>query len=1543
MFALLERNSVSFLLWHWKNKSLGPMLAAAASFLTSPFDDEEPILQQYAASLSGTAPQELKALERLCRSLNLYVNLNDTEGQVQACDALVEMCHTTANGGLFLSRTVLDQGTLPSLVVILHGAKSEPCRAGAALLAEICGRNAELRKAVVRSGALRPLVALLRQSDEPRLLREGARVLAALASEPAAVGALLRESAPRALKHLCRSRAVQAHALAVRALGRLARSDATLLASAGLPRVFCSVASGSVLDARCEAACEMRLLLQLPSRRAAMLDAGAVRVLLRCCDVLNESLKLASLHALAILLSGASVPLDLLPSAAPKQLEMEAYAAEAARDLACHHLGEHAGTHVLVSLCDDPKLPVACRALQVIEFLARDPPNHPALEQAKIVPTLVALAKGGTLRAPPGDGEEQLTWRDGDDPNMSLTASASAYGGLKRAPSSPSRTTSRFAVGGADGGRNVLENVARDLSREVRETTGKISKAFSRLTDDRRQGGPGEVAAALTLGQPIDDEERLGVATDGTVVPHTASSDHKDSRLYLEAGAAASSEPPPLPPGARRMLVTRALANLLASSSAQIALVAAGGVPALLRMVEADQLPSERGGGGRWGLRGSSAGGPGGGVSRAGVAEVRREVVRALARLCSSPLHAPTLYRDGCLPVILALLETAHKDNDERSLRHAACALGAFTALPDVQLEISRRRAVPAIVRLARSRDADTQRHAARAIGHLAGNAQCQKEIGAAGGLRPLIKCGYSRSAELQQLVVKAVANLALEPDVNRMLEQEGGHQLLLTLIRSKTPEVVHWAHVAQGNLEAASALGPLIKHCPADNIVEPVDMMTMSALVAHLRSTALSTSAAVRRLTTAAIANLLVSGHNQRLLLECNGVKPLVALAQEALEPELQGQCMRAIANLAVTPEYRANLLQARTLPLLVSTLKGAQMQQGGSHTFVVLTHTARALGNLCAGGDVAPAMQQKAAVEGAIPVLLPLLTRAREYLSDIQRANMPDRLSGVDDLVREVVRALAKLAQLKSNQRPIVESDAIHMVVRMLSPDADRDGAVSIGVKQECLELLGHLAEVPECLRVLVSDGALQSLISLLHLPDENVETAAAELLAKLAQVGEYQQQISSETIPLLIELLKASASATQLAGLHALNELLFENRQNQLVALRAGAVPPCVQLARLEDPTLNAAAATLLCQMVLAEAADRGQTAARGGEDERGLLRQQSVRLGVDLRLNMLAAMAMSANAEAHSVAAMGLATMTNAPDANVPEIAKVALQSLVKLGRASGKDTQCAALDALSVLAEYPDVQVDLVRVGGLRMLLERAGTPGSSNNDIRSLALTTLQHLASNGANMAALQSGDIRNRLRGLAQALNNEPVVVRAVDAIERSIGTISSLLELQGKSRGLRKGDVASMSQCVQVAGPEASISREVGHTCAAIGAQRGNVELFLSEGGLELLNSLAHARSTAVQLEAAQAIATFCRAREAHQALAKQGGLQSLVHLAKSHNAELQIHVATAFYVLSEQQAPKTWLVQSGCVPVLFGFIRNGDAEVKYLAAKALLYMK
>ena len=92
-------------------------------------------------------------------------------------------------------------------------------------------------------------------------------------------------------------------------------------------------------------------------------------------------------------------------------------------------------------------------------------------------------------------------------------------------------------------------------------------------------------------------------------------------------------------------------------------------------------------------------------------------------------------------------------------------------------------------------------------------------------------------------------------------------------------------------------------------------------------------------------------------------------------------------------------------------------------------------------------------------------------------------------------------------------------------------------------------------------------------------------------------------------------------------------------------------------------------------------------------------------------------------------------------------------------------------------------------------------------------------------------------RLKGIRVHLSDDVAVGRAVDAILRSISTISTLLELQAKQRLLRFGEVAAMLDCVGVAGAESSISREVAHTCAAIGARRDNLDLFTQEGGSPL----------------------------------------------------------------------------------------------------------
>ncbi|KOO22970.1 hypothetical protein Ctob_007218, partial [Chrysochromulina tobinii] len=218
--------------------------------------------------------------------------------------------------------------------------------------------------------------------------------------------AVIDQGAPRALKHLCRSQALQAHADAVVALGRLARADASLLGEGGLPRVFCSVASSSVLEARAAAAAELRLLLMRPTRRGAMLAAGCVSVLLQCCDSMNETLKLSALQGLALLLSGAGLAHAERSAASPIECHAEEAAAAEARVIATQQL-ELSGLQILVGLARDSTMGrVVEDVMRLLELLSRDPLNQPFLEQAKTMALLVRLseAEGRTAEARAAEG-----------------------------------------------------------------------------------------------------------------------------------------------------------------------------------------------------------------------------------------------------------------------------------------------------------------------------------------------------------------------------------------------------------------------------------------------------------------------------------------------------------------------------------------------------------------------------------------------------------------------------------------------------------------------------------------------------------------------------------------------------------------------------------------------------------------------------------------------------------------------------------------------------------------------------------------------------------------------------------------------------------------------------------------------------------------------------------------------------------------------------------------------------------------------------------
>ena len=252
---------------------------------------------QYA--LVETAPAELKVLERVCRS-----TCTSTSATTRARWGMVQpsKMRSAASAARARHSVVLEHGVLPSLVVILRAARG-CCRAAAAL-AELCA-SAEVRRAreELRAAAARRDRGAARAS---RGYRARARVLSALAAEPAATDALLREAVPRALRHLCRSSVVQAHALSVHALGRSRGATGRCSSRRAWPRS----------SARLRRTPSSRRASPPPPRSASSsslapaASAPAPSGSLRCCDVLNVPLKVAALHGLATLLAGAGMPVE---------------------------------------------------------------------------------------------------------------------------------------------------------------------------------------------------------------------------------------------------------------------------------------------------------------------------------------------------------------------------------------------------------------------------------------------------------------------------------------------------------------------------------------------------------------------------------------------------------------------------------------------------------------------------------------------------------------------------------------------------------------------------------------------------------------------------------------------------------------------------------------------------------------------------------------------------------------------------------------------------------------------------------------------------------------------------------------------------------------------------------------------------------------------------------------------------------------------------------------------------------------------------------
>ena len=1616
----------------------------------------------FADGLFNGAEREVSAdaIERAIGLLQTYLRVDDAAGQTQACEALASACR---GGGASAARSrelVLRLDVIPTVVAVLNVSHpTHACRAAAQLVAELA--SAGVSHEITSSGIARLLLYHLERSHDARLLVEGARTLAALAISADAVAELVRLKTPQLLCHLLRSTGVgarQAHASALLALGRCVEASPGLLESQTLLRVICTRAADSTLDARLAAAAALAHILEGPLQRPPLLRHHVVGVLLRCASCLDAELQLQALGGLILLV--AAEPRRARPRGAHRGGEgdrgvsgrvdrcrvgdeqsvfvdaAEAEAARRARDGTLEEIILLKGSATLLAIVKatadadaDATASVAAakvkvEAMRLIEMLSREPAQRSELLAADGIRVLVDAIESGLSDAPLSANRLHGTTPASERPRGGGALSERNWPSPRAQP----RLT-RSDMGGMGGDLGGRGRGDAGLLRLFALAAGAISNLVAEIAARRsllRARGVAALVAAFEASERCGERagercgERAGerAGERGGDLGRERRGENGRSRIDQRTGdrrreaehecwfSAAESAAVLDARAAVRQETARALVALSAHGPIRGELLAQGAMAPLVVLLSA----------------------PVSSARSAAAAAARTLTIRFTAGALSFLLRVPeahSVFAGGLGRCTDATSASQPADVFPGTMPAASAARGLSAGGGPPALNSA---LVAALVAIAASEDGETQRHAARALVLLSTNPRLGAAIAARGGLRPLVRVGYSMSSELQLGIVEALGALALEPSLGAMLDAEGATTLLEQLRHSRQQDVALSAQLALGNKEAAKMLGALVRHCPLEKLVVPVEIREVGALVKLLRerrggsvseqptgNTTGNTTGNIpgqgntvgqrkppqlegsssRRLAATALANLVISTHNQRLLIECGGLRDLVSAASisgaaspnptasgAADSPALRSECLRALANLAVSPSVRKELLSAKVLPVAIRTLQEPWPLADGSHGLVRLGHAARALGNLCADdSELAEAVRVRAGESGALKALLVLLSRAVELAGGAtgreaaasgggvrraapaqkKRDGSPQRPQ-VTRLLRdgplrvanggllvEALRALAALASLEANHELISTAPQLHLATRMLCERGTRNSAQRV----ECLRLLLALARRRECRTQLVAQGVIESLLALLNGEHTSRREAvhAAELLATLAHDAPHRERIcNAKPLPMLIRLLEPAVAGdadgaeeeggraieggrAPLGALRAIHAVVKAGREQCALALAAGLLIPSVRLARSVDKQTSAEAAALLMRIVIAEKEDerlrpregrREEREASKGEASKGT-RSVRIRVPEAQRLPVLVAMAMGANDQAQALAAMGLAALAREPRAGEggamdepSAVATAALGGLVHLGGAASAETQCAALDALAALAERPHVQVALLHHGALKMLLERAATSGGGVH--RDVRTLALETLRLMASNGDNLSRMHTQDFLTRLQGVARHHASSERVSEAVQKGVDAISSDLK------------TVSILRDIQGEQPEAHGKQ---------GASKQQQPRLLRAGEVAAMRECV--RCAGVDASIAREVAITCASigsqpRANVAVFYKEGGIAMLSDLAGSRHKETLLEAAAALVAFSRVREAHKPMVASGCVTQLVRIASSNDPELRRLVGAA-----
>mmetsp|Transcript_42278 Transcript_42278/g.99926 ORF Transcript_42278/g.99926 Transcript_42278/m.99926 type:complete len:709 (-) Transcript_42278:314-2440(-) len=327
-----------------------------------------------------------------------------------------------------------------------------------------------------------------------------------------------------------------------------------------------------------------------------------------------------------------------------------------------------------------------------------------------------------------------------------------------------------------------------------------------------------------------------------------------------------------------------ALSNLALAEQGRAAVIAAGGMPPLVRILSSSEMRDAAHAAAAGALRNLACGAAGreniislggvellvkhcGGKSSPGVEE---NAAAAIANLADDPVCRERVSSCGGLEVLVSLLNSSQTDS---VVACAAAALGNLADDDQNRVTIAKVGGLEPLVRLCASsiNDAVLESSAA-ALANLAYNDDNRKRIAQLTGIEPLVwLCAHSKNEAVLESAAAALGNLAYYNDLNRIkVAETGGLQALVSLCEEWTSEPV---------LEAACGA---LRHVVYNNDSNRMKFVKMGGLDLLVNLCATCDNEAVLESATAMLRKAVSNADVAHRLLDAGALPALLKLESE-------------------------------------------------------------------------------------------------------------------------------------------------------------------------------------------------------------------------------------------------------------------------------------------------------------------------------------------------------------------------------------------------------------------------------------------------------------------------------------------------------------------------------------------------------------------------------------------------------------------------------------------------------------------------------------